>query len=273
MRPPVYDSPTTRGLFDPTTGVYWAVDTFATPLPDPKLGDRRPRSGLLEFGLMLFALGAVSPWLSMVDQGSTAATSTVAGSRHHDDRRVPQPGHRGPVHRPGVRTVRGLPTVDSAAAAGPVGARPDHRRHRSCRTRSATALELGTAEGRCRAPTRGRIGATGAATSAYRAEDGVRGRELRREVQLGADPRAASTSRRAVPSMSPVTSTATTRGRSTSVMRRSNVSAVGQRGLHRRGPHARRRRARGVEPSEPRPPLLVARSMAPQLVGRRDRWR
>ena len=47
LRPPVFDSPTTRGLFDPTTGVYWAVDTFATPLPDPKMGDRRPRPGLL----------------------------------------------------------------------------------------------------------------------------------------------------------------------------------------------------------------------------------
>src|SRR5947209_1821454 len=38
MRPPVYDSPTTRGLFDPTTGVYWSSDTFATPLPDHGLG-------------------------------------------------------------------------------------------------------------------------------------------------------------------------------------------------------------------------------------------
>ena len=33
IRPPVFDSPTTRGLYDPTTKVYWAVDTFATPLP------------------------------------------------------------------------------------------------------------------------------------------------------------------------------------------------------------------------------------------------
>ena len=38
IRPPVYDSPTTRGLFDSTTGVYWAVDTFATPLPDLNMG-------------------------------------------------------------------------------------------------------------------------------------------------------------------------------------------------------------------------------------------
>jgi hypothetical protein len=66
-RPPVYDSPTTRGLFDPTTGVYWAVDTFATPLPDPQagVGDLDPE--FWDFGLALFALGAVSPWLSLVD--------------------------------------------------------------------------------------------------------------------------------------------------------------------------------------------------------------
>ena len=67
VRPPVYDSPTTRGLFDPTTGVYWAVDTFATPLPDPAMGIADLDPEFWDFGLGLFALGAVSPWLSMVD--------------------------------------------------------------------------------------------------------------------------------------------------------------------------------------------------------------
>jgi flavorubredoxin len=67
MRPPVYDSPTTRGLFDPTTGVYWAVDTFATPLPDPQMSIADLDDEFWQFGLALFALGAVSPWLSMVD--------------------------------------------------------------------------------------------------------------------------------------------------------------------------------------------------------------
>src|SRR5689334_17749801 len=67
VRPPVFDSPTTRGLFDPTTGVYWAVDTFATPLPDPKMGIADLDPEFWEFGLALFALGAVSPWLSMLD--------------------------------------------------------------------------------------------------------------------------------------------------------------------------------------------------------------
>jgi hypothetical protein len=32
VRPPVYDSGTTRGLFDPTTRVYWASDAFAAPM-------------------------------------------------------------------------------------------------------------------------------------------------------------------------------------------------------------------------------------------------
>jgi flavorubredoxin len=72
-RPPVYDSPTTRGLYDPTTGVYWSVDTFATPLPDPGLGVADLDQEFWDFGLALFALGAVSPWLSLVDADKYAA--------------------------------------------------------------------------------------------------------------------------------------------------------------------------------------------------------
>ncbi len=67
LRPPVFDSPTTRGLFDPTTGVYWAVDTFATPLTDPShaIADLDP--AFWNEGMWMFALGAVSPWLTMLD--------------------------------------------------------------------------------------------------------------------------------------------------------------------------------------------------------------
>lgn len=35
MRPPLYDAPTTRGLYDAATGVYWAVDTYGTPVTAP----------------------------------------------------------------------------------------------------------------------------------------------------------------------------------------------------------------------------------------------
>src|SRR5687768_14137654 len=67
VRPPVFDSPTTRGLFDPATGVYWAVDTFATPLPDPKLEIADLDPEFWQFGMTMFAFGAVSPWLAMLD--------------------------------------------------------------------------------------------------------------------------------------------------------------------------------------------------------------
>ncbi|MFA5882791.1 MAG: MBL fold metallo-hydrolase [Acidimicrobiia bacterium] len=67
VRPPVFDSPTTRGLYDPTTKVYWAVDTFATPLPDPHMGVADLDEGFWLELMWVFAMGAVSPWLTMVD--------------------------------------------------------------------------------------------------------------------------------------------------------------------------------------------------------------
>ncbi len=33
VRPPFFDSPVTRGLFDPSTGFFWSVDCFATSVP------------------------------------------------------------------------------------------------------------------------------------------------------------------------------------------------------------------------------------------------
>jgi len=67
LRPPLYDSPTTRGLFDPTTGVYWAADTFATPLPDPKMAIPDLDPDFWHEGMALFAFGALCPWLSLLD--------------------------------------------------------------------------------------------------------------------------------------------------------------------------------------------------------------
>jgi flavorubredoxin len=68
VRPPVYDSPTTRGLFDSKTGVYWASDAFATPMPAGPVDhvaelDPEAWSG----GIATFAHHALSPWLSIVE--------------------------------------------------------------------------------------------------------------------------------------------------------------------------------------------------------------
>ena len=66
VRPPIYDSPTTRGLFDPTTRVYWASDAFATPmaLPARTVAELDPTAWTE--GIHTFAR-YVSPWLELVD--------------------------------------------------------------------------------------------------------------------------------------------------------------------------------------------------------------
>jgi flavorubredoxin len=113
FRPPVYDSPTTRGIFDPKTGLYWSSDSFATPLPDPGAGIADLDPEFWGFGMTLFALGAVSPWLSLVDPGKynkyvdrvqNLDIKTVAGCH--------TPVIEGPFIEQAFSVVRQLPTVE-----------------------------------------------------------------------------------------------------------------------------------------------------------------
>lgn len=67
LRPPVYDSPTTRGLFDPTTGVYWSSDAFATPMPTPVRDVAALDPVCWDEGMLMFNQ-YLSPWLSLVDE-------------------------------------------------------------------------------------------------------------------------------------------------------------------------------------------------------------
>jgi len=66
LRPPAYDSPATRGLWDERTGVYWAADCFATAVPSDidEVGD-------LEDAVWSDAFVAfhtrLSPWVADVD--------------------------------------------------------------------------------------------------------------------------------------------------------------------------------------------------------------
>ena len=68
IRPPLYDSPVTRGLFDPATGIYWGVDAYATVVPyavddtgelDPDFWDEQ----FISMNRMN------SPWSTIVDPG------------------------------------------------------------------------------------------------------------------------------------------------------------------------------------------------------------
>lgn len=119
LRPPVYDSPTTRGLFDPLTGVYWSADSFATPLPAPETPVADLDGEFWSFGLMLFALGAVSPWLSLVDETKygryvdrvqSLDIKTIAGCH--------TPVIEGPFIERAFSRIRELPSLDPPQLPG-----------------------------------------------------------------------------------------------------------------------------------------------------------
>ena len=66
ITPPLFASPVTRGLYDDRSGVYWAVDTFATPLPGPmddisQLDPEAWQQGIYMFNRMN------SPWFKLLD--------------------------------------------------------------------------------------------------------------------------------------------------------------------------------------------------------------
>jgi flavorubredoxin len=66
FRPPIFDGPTTRGLYDPTTATSWIVDTFACLLPEPLLDARDLPRGYIAENMPLVN-SMVSPWHEWVD--------------------------------------------------------------------------------------------------------------------------------------------------------------------------------------------------------------
>lgn len=66
LRPPMFDSPTTRGLLDTSTGVYWASDAFAAPVTAPAdhVADLDQDFWREGFSMINRTL---SPWLTWVD--------------------------------------------------------------------------------------------------------------------------------------------------------------------------------------------------------------
>ena len=68
ITPPLFDSPVTRGLYDDRTGLYWAVDSFATPLPEPMNDVSQIDSGAWKFGLEFFNR-LNSPRFKLLDPG------------------------------------------------------------------------------------------------------------------------------------------------------------------------------------------------------------
>jgi flavorubredoxin len=79
VRPPLYDSPTTRGLLDDSTGVYWAVDAFACPMPGAVIDSAADFDAEhWRNGMAMFMHHALSPWISMVDTDRYAESVAVS---------------------------------------------------------------------------------------------------------------------------------------------------------------------------------------------------
>jgi flavorubredoxin len=118
VRPPLFDSPATRGLFDPTTRMLWAVDTFGALVQGAVLEADDADPELYAESFRVFNQWN-TPWLAWLDRERFArhlATSasldvTVVASAH------------GPILR-GERIARAF--ADTAAlAAKPVPPTPD----------------------------------------------------------------------------------------------------------------------------------------------------
>lgn len=74
VRPPLYDSPYTRGLLDPTTGVYYASDAFCSPMPEGPV-DWADEIAPITWakGMASFHYNSICPWVSLVDQARLRA--------------------------------------------------------------------------------------------------------------------------------------------------------------------------------------------------------
>jgi flavorubredoxin len=66
VRPPLFDNPTTRGLFDATTGVYWASDAFAMSVPHA-VDDVAALDGDYVDEALLFGARLIAPWHAWLD--------------------------------------------------------------------------------------------------------------------------------------------------------------------------------------------------------------
>lgn len=66
LRPPTFDSPTTRGLFDTRTGLYWASDSFGAGVPHHVDHASDLPAEVFSRGLSMFNR-TLAPWVSLAD--------------------------------------------------------------------------------------------------------------------------------------------------------------------------------------------------------------
>lgn len=113
LRPPLFDNPTTRGLCDPSTGVYWASDTFAMPVPHP-VDDVAALDAEYVRDALLLGARLISPWHAWLD--------AVKWNAHVDRTRALPIKTIASCHAPAVRgrqVARAFQTLSAAPELEP----------------------------------------------------------------------------------------------------------------------------------------------------------
>jgi flavorubredoxin len=108
VRPPMFDSPASRGLFDTSTGVLWAADSFGASFPGAVYDANDIPDEVYDPSFELLNL-LNTPWLEWVDQTrfdahvrtTESLPTTVVASAHG-------PLHRGPRIADAFRRTRAL---------------------------------------------------------------------------------------------------------------------------------------------------------------------
>lgn len=118
IRPPVFDSPTTRGLYDSKTGVYWGSDAFGSPVlhATDNAADLDPeffRDGVGQFARL------VAAWFDLVDPAKFNRTIDRVANL---DLKVIASGHGPIVTGDTISKVidfhRGLPGMEQPTVPG-----------------------------------------------------------------------------------------------------------------------------------------------------------
>lgn len=114
LRPPAYDSPATRGLFDPTSGVYWAADCFGSAVPHPVTEVADLDSDVWTDAFLLYH-HLLSPWAADIEPLRwRAAVARVAALGCRVIASAHGPAVRGPLVGRALDLLSEVPTLAPA---------------------------------------------------------------------------------------------------------------------------------------------------------------
>ncbi|MGA9278538.1 MBL fold metallo-hydrolase [Ilumatobacter sp.] len=117
-RPPIFDSPTTRAVFDTSTGLFWAGDLGAALGPEAVVhADEMPADELA--ASFVAGHGWISPWISMVDDTKyQTEVNRIANLGITTWAQTHGPVYEGAHIDRAIELLRGVPAADAVPQPG-----------------------------------------------------------------------------------------------------------------------------------------------------------